>query len=28
VREEYSFAINLGKLENADVRLYVVTAEG
>jgi type VI secretion system protein ImpJ len=28
VSEEYSFAINLGKLENADVRLYVVTAEG
>jgi type VI secretion system protein ImpJ len=25
VREEYTFAINLGKLENADVRLYVVT---
>jgi len=28
VREEYTFAINLGKLENADVRLYVVTSEG
>jgi type VI secretion system protein ImpJ len=28
VREEFSFALNLAKLENADVRLYVVTSEG
>jgi type VI secretion system protein ImpJ len=27
VREEFSFGINLGKLENADVRLYVVSTE-
>jgi len=27
VREEYSFALSVGKLENADVRLYVVTHE-
>jgi predicted component of type VI protein secretion system len=28
VREEFSFALSLGKLENADVRLYVVAHEG
>lgn len=27
VRDEFSFALSLGKLENADVRLYVVTPE-
>jgi type VI secretion system protein ImpJ len=28
VREDFSFALNLGKLEDADVRLYVVVPEG
>jgi len=27
VREEFGFAVSLGKLENADVRLYVVVPE-
>lgn len=28
VREEFSFGVSLGRLEGADVRLYVVTPEG
>ena len=27
VREDYSLAVNLGKLENADMRLYIVVPE-
>jgi predicted component of type VI protein secretion system len=28
VRDEFSFGLSLGKLEDADARLYVVTPEG
>lgn len=28
VKDDFTFALSLGKLENAEVRLYVVTSEG